>query len=524
MESAPEPVQSAPAETIYIVGGGIAGMCMAQRLVAHAKAAGNLIPAITIIDREPEVAQGSSKAYGGFISANSYETVNFSSGDEARKKLTTPYAQGGWAIRPNPTRAEQRFIDEVARQADLPDDEKAQARTLYHQFGYGCIDLWRQLMAENPHLAQACGFHYETGEQGGGILKIVTHDSGKALGINDDIAFLHATGGDGVHTRHANATEAREYFGSPPPTGQYVRQHGGQMNGRIFCRELAKQLRADGCDLKFMGQQEVVGIDYAHNVNRINGLQLRNTSTGAKKVVGDFTDRYVFATGPARPLWNDLGFTSPPVMGVCGTSITLPVPDALHQPLPTGPVKFVDRHGGPVLIPLKDEKGKQQLRVGGYTLFSGDQRPEIYQPCARHLLARQLALLQSTYPKLAENFVAMNLAGEQHNIAEYCGSWVGERPVTPDNHAIVGQLTRAQKAGESASPVLNGYLLTGLGAAGLLGMGAADILAQQMESPGPVQVPGITEPKQAETLLSMVSPERLAAFRAPLKAETRNRS
>jgi glycine/D-amino acid oxidase-like deaminating enzyme len=240
-------------------------------------------------------------------------------------------------------------------------------------------------------------------------------------------------------------------------------------------------------------------------------------SEGHESTLGSFTDRYVFAAGPANQLWGELGFSSPPIMGVAGTSLTVPIPDNFTGPRPTRPLKLVDEHGGPVIIPLVDSAGHRFVRVGGYTAFAGEQPPQKDAPYAYDFLNRQYAWLERMYPELAAHFVAHELGGDLQNLATYNGSWVGSRPVTYDNHALVGPVVRSFRPTEAPSNVENGWLATGLGAAGFLGIGVADILAQQVANPEAlVQVPGIVDPSESKRFMAMVDPARLERFRSPL--------
>lgn len=505
-------------ETTYIVGGGLAGIMLAYRLAVRAQQSGKAIPHITLIDRHAAPSSATSHAYGGFISANSYETITFSSSQQASKKLNTPWqSQGGWSTHTPPTESETRWMDEVIHLSDRPAHEKDSDRLLYHHFGYGCIQLWQELMHAHPKLAKDSGFNYTSGENRGGVLRIYEENCGKSP--EEDMAFLHKTGNDGLHTCRVSKEELSEYSDITnhyADSAQYVRQHGGNVNGDVVCKQMLGLLNQMGAKIEFMESTEVEGIEYAHNAPRINALKIKDAS-GKIKSIGKFTDRFVFATGPDQKLWKSLGFASSPVMGVSGTSLTVPIPDDFNGPKPMHPLKFLDQNGGPVIIPVNDAQGKKFVRIGGYTAFTGDRTPTSDDDFAQDFLLRQYQLLHKLYPELAERFLKDELQGNINNLSNYSGSWVGQRPVTADNHAIVGRQSIPEAHGRSAANAVdseNSYLLTGMGAAGLLSIGAADILAQQMDTSENIEVRGATNKQESSSILAMISPARLTTFMA----------
>lgn len=516
-------------DTLYIVGGGIAGVMVAYRTAMHCKERGEPVPPVVIIDQNPSIADGSSHAYGGFITANSYLTVDFSSAKKAQMQLGRHYvpdaqatdsAPRGWLTH-QPSAAEKRWINAVLDYSDRPDIEKTADKLRYHHFGYGCAAMWQELFDHHPDLKKASGFAYHSGEQTG-VLKIYDQGCGKDnVAINTDIDFLRHSGSDGVHTRTVDADEAAQYCPQIAALGEgtkYSMQHGGNVNGQALCHALLKQMKQEGCDVSFLPETEVRGVDYSNNANRIAGLRVH--SEGKERILGSFTDRFVFASGPASKLWSELGFGSSPIMGVAGTSLTVPISDDFHGPRPTRPLKLVDEHGGPVMIPMVDAKGDSFVRMGGYTAFAGEQAPQKDATYARDFLNRQYAWLKRMYPELAAHFLLHELAGNLDNLPAYSGSWAGCRPVTCDNHAVVGPVQRAFRAGEAPSSVDNGWLAAGLGAAGFLGIGVADIVAQQLVNPDtPVKVPGITNTAESKQFMGMVDSTRLEPFRSPLPAQ-----
>lgn len=503
----------------YIVGGGIAGVMLAYRLAVHAEQSGEPMPHITIIDRNTNPAAETSHAYGGFISANSYETITFPSGRQAAKKLNLPWqASGGWSTHTPPTASETHWINEVIRQSDRPSHQKASERILYHHFGYGCIQLWQNLMSSHPQLAKDSGFNYTSGNNQEGVLRIYEENCGKSA--QEDVDFLKHTGSDGEHSHQVSAEDLASYpeitrhYGD---SAQYVLQHGGNVNGHVVCQQMLQTLKAMGATVNFMDSTEVEGIEYSHNSPRINTLRIKDAS-GVQRTLGKFTDRFVFATGPDQKLWKSLGFTSSPVMGISGTSLTVPIPEDFRGIKPTRALKFLDRHGGPVMIPVRDLNGKEYVRMGGYTAFTGDKLPTNDDDFVKEFLLRQYELLHKLYPELAERFLHDELRGNIENLTKYKGSWVGQRPVTADNFAIVGPqlIPQAKHQYDSqAQNSENSYLLTGIGAAGLLSIGAADILAQQMSGASQLSVPGATSQTETNAILEMISPTRLGAFQTP---------
>ena len=499
----------------YIVGGGIAGVMLAYRLAVRAQEHGMPMPHLVFIDRHAEMGKETSYAYGGFISANSYETVFFSSAEAAKKALKTRGDKaGGLAVYDSPSEPEKHWMSEVERLSDTNPTVKEKNRLLYYKFGYGCINLWKEFMDRYPQLAQQSGFHYESGANGDGVLRIYDPDAGKEP--DRDIAFLKETGGDGVHSRIAPPETLQAYRHVTEQYGdnaQYVVQHGGNVNGEVICTHIMKALQGMGAKVEFLKSVTVEGIQYSSNAPRINNLVVRDSE--GKKAIGAFTDRYVFATGPDQKLWNELGFASSPIMGVAGTSLTVPIPEDFTGNRPKRPLKLVQRKGGPVIIPVRDAEGNNFVRVGGYTAFTGDRDINTKDAFAVEFLKQQFELLNQFYPELARRFLRDELDGDLNNLPSYRGSWVGQRPIAPDNHAIVGSHI-VPKVNE---PSLNSYMLTGLGASGMLGIGAADILAQYMGDEKNIKVPGISSPEDTALFLSMVSPERLGAFRSPVRKD-----
>ncbi|MDX1974815.1 MAG: FAD-dependent oxidoreductase [Rickettsiales bacterium] len=515
-----------PKGTVYIVGGGIAGIASAYQIVKQSEVEHKAPPKIVILDRNPDIAQGASQAYGGFITANSYLTVDFANAEQARSKLETPYigdqeAAGqahtrGWALKTKPSATETHWINAVAQCADRPN--KKEQELVYHRFGLSCAAEWEAFFKENPKLADQCSFHFSDGEKPGeGILKIYEPNSDTAK-IPKDIAFLKKVGGAAAHTRQISPEEAQTYC--PAITTQseqygdkatYVVQHGGNMNGHVFCKEMLAYLKGK-TDIEFIANKDVSQIHYGKNSGDITGIEIEDTHTKEKQALGSFNDNFVFASGPDTELWKQLGFTSPPVMGVAGTSLTVPVPDELADTMLKNPLKFVDQYGAPVMIPLKGNDGKAYIRVGGYVAFSGEDRVKPTDPFAQDFLKRQLHLLEKLYPELAKHFVEHELHGDVGNLANYAGSWAGRRPVTPDNYAIVDHIPGPDKR---ACP--NGYILTGHGAAGLLAMGTADILAQMIagKERSDVSLPGLSA-DDTQQLLAMTSTQRLQHFQQSL--------
>lgn len=505
---------------VYIIGGGVAGIATAYRIALRAEEAGHSPPGITVIDRNPEVAQGVSQAYGGFLTANSYKTVDFASPEEARARLATPYVPdaqrppstpAGWAVSPRPTPAERRWIDAAAENAGHDAAQREADEITYHRFCLSSIRQWRDFCTENPDFAEACSFRYGSNAAGDdGILKIFTPGTDFSRFAKEK-AFLGKVGGDAANSRELPPSEAAARCDAAHAAygeeALYATQHGGNINGQVFCRKMLDHLREKGCDITFLGEQEVTEVRYGGNSGAIQGLTLAGAD-GRERKVGGFADRYVFATGADQSVWGKLGYGSSPVMGVAGTSLTVPFdPDISATPL-----KFVDRHGGPVMIPLRDGDGKPCMRMGGYTAFSGEAQVDTHQDFARDFLQRQFDLFATLYPQQAQHFVENELGGDLGNLPHYAGSWAGTRPVTPDNHAIVGQLP-----GPGGDGCPNGFIVTGLGASGLLAMGAADMVAQLMDgaSRDGIALPGL-ERGEARQVARMTDLARLEPFREPL--------
>ncbi|MBX9726990.1 MAG: hypothetical protein K2X09_06970, partial [Rickettsiales bacterium] len=149
--------------------------------------------------------------------------------------------------------------------------------------------------------------------------------------------------------------------------------------------------------------------------------------------------------------------------------------------------------------------------------FTGDRTPTTDDDFAHDFLLRQYHLLHKLYPELAERFLKNELHGDINKLSNYSGSWVGQRPVTADNHAIVGRQSIPEAHGRGAVNVVdseNSYILTGMGAAGLLSLGAADILAQQMDTSENIEVRGAANKQESSSILAMISPNRLTTFMA----------
>ncbi|HEU5048619.1 MAG TPA: FAD-dependent oxidoreductase [Rickettsiales bacterium] len=496
---------------VYIVGGGVAGLATAYKLTEQARASGEPVPEITIIDRNADVAQGSSQAYGGLLTANSYLTVDFPRADEARTRLSTPYipdaqrnegVASGWALH-DATKDETRWVEQVVKSADRPPEVRRADETVYHRFGLSSIHDWERFCQENPEFASACSFRYSSGEGQSGILKIYADGTGTKFEKDRD--FLQGVGGDAQFCRQLNQDEAHAYCPAAVDAyGQdalYCSQQGGNINGQAFCTKMLEHLKAQGVKINFVGGQEVENIEYGGNSGDITGLQLKSQD-GRTSHVGSLDDRYVFATGPDQAIWQKLGYRSSPIMGVGGTTLTVPVAEEkLHIPL-----KFVDKHGGPVMIPINDNEGKPCVRVGGYTVFSGAKDVSTSEPFAIDFLTRQYEMFEKLYPDQAHAFLRDQLGGDIANLSHYSGSWAGIRPVTPDNHAIVDRIPGCS----------NGVVVAGLGAMGALAMGAADMAAQLLGGAerDDLTVKGMS-PSDTADLLRMTSIDRLEVFRTP---------
>lgn len=500
---------------VYIIGGGVAGLATAYKLYEQARTTGTPAPEITIIDRNADVAQGSSQAYGGLLTANSYLTVDFPHADEARARLSTPYVPdaqrtegmtSGWALH-DATKDEKRWIEEVVESAERPADVRRADETVYHRFGLSSIHEWEQFCNENPDFAAACSYRYSSGEGQSGILKIYADGTGPKF--EKDRSFLQGVGGDSQFCKELNQDEARAYCPAAVDAyGQdalYCSQQGGNINGQAFCKKMLDHLQAQGVRINFVGGQEVENIEFGANSGDITGLRLLDEG-GRTSHVGSLDDRYVFATGYDQGIWQKLGYRSSPIMGVAGTTLTVPVAEEQLDI----PLKFVDKHGGPVMIPIKDGEGNPCVRIGGYTAFSGVKDVSTAEPFAEDFLRRQYDLLEKLYPDQAHAFLRDQLGGDLANLSSYSGSWAGVRPVTPDNHAVVDKIPGCG----------NGIVVAGLGAMGALAMGAADMATQLLAGVerDDLTVKGMTPSDNAE-LLRMTAIDRLEVFRSPTHAQ-----
>jgi D-amino-acid dehydrogenase len=399
---------------IVVLGGGVIGVSTAWALLRQGAD-------VTLVERQPDVAQETSFANAGQVSPG-YSTPWAAPGIPLKALKWLFQTHAPLAFRPDGSVFQWRWM--AAMLANCSADRYAvnkERMMRLSEYSRDCLRAWR---AET-------GLAYDARTQG--TLQLFRTQAQLDAAARD-VAVLQACGVPFELLDAAGVNQAE-----PALAKAQVSISGGLRlpndetgDCHLFTRQLAERASALGLKLRLSCSAQSL----VREGDRVTGLQLAS-ATGAP---GErlLADAVVLAAGSySRDLLKPLGLDIP-VYPVKGYSLTMPLSDASLAPQST----VLDETYKIALTRLGD-----RLRVGGMAELAGfDVR----------LNPRRRATLEKVTREL---FPGGDLAQAQF--------WTGLRPMTPDGTPLVG-----------ATPLAGLYLNTGHGTLGwTMACGSAQLLA-----------------------------------------------
>ncbi len=399
---------------IVVLGGGVIGVSTAWALLRQGAD-------VTLVERQPDVAQETSFANAGQVSPG-YSTPWAAPGIPLKALKWLFQAHAPLAFRPDGSLFQWRWM--AAMLANCSTDRYAvnkERMMRLSEYSRDCLRAWR---AET-------GLAYDARSQG--TLQLFRTQSQLDAAARD-VAVLQECGVPFELLDVAGVNQAE-----PALAKAQVSISGGLRlpndetgDCHLFTRQLAERASALGLKLRLSCSAQSL----VREGDRVTGLQLASPiGTPGERLLADAV---VLAAGSySRDLLQPLGLDIP-VYPVKGYSLTMPLTDASLAPQST----VLDETYKIALTRLGD-----RLRVGGMAELAGfDLR----------LNPRRRATLEKVTREL---FPGGDLAQAQF--------WTGLRPMTPDGTPLVG-----------ATPLAGLYLNTGHGTLGwTMACGSAQLLA-----------------------------------------------
>jgi len=399
---------------IVVLGGGVIGVSTAWALLRQGAD-------VTLVERQPDVAQETSFANAGQVSPG-YSTPWAAPGIPLKALKWLFQAHAPLAFRPDGSLFQWRWM--AAMLANCSTDRYAvnkERMMRLSEYSRDCLRAWR---AET-------GLAYDARSQG--TLQLFRTQSQLDAAARD-VAVLQECGVPFELLDVAGVNQAE-----PALAKAQVSISGGLRlpndetgDCHMFTRQLAERASALGLKLRLSCSAQSL----VREGDRVTGLQLASPIGAPGERL--LADAVVLAAGSySRDLLQPLGLDIP-VYPVKGYSLTMPLTDASLAPQST----VLDETYKIALTRLGD-----RLRVGGMAELAGfDLR----------LNPRRRATLEKVTREL---FPGGDLAQAQF--------WTGLRPMTPDGTPLVG-----------ATPLAGLYLNTGHGTLGwTMACGSAQLLA-----------------------------------------------
>ncbi|MEM1424989.1 MAG: FAD-dependent oxidoreductase [Cyanobacteria bacterium P01_H01_bin.130] len=497
--------------TVYIIGGGIAGLLVAQTLVAASNEAKGAVPwaRIAIVERGERPGMGLTQGNGRSLTATEGLVAAGMTPAALDRALVTPLDQGGYAY-PGfvPTAEDQTAMGNYAAglraiAADIDNRDLSLVR-----FGLANLTQWQAWASQYPDLAAASGFYLNE------KLRIYGGAQAQTRAIAE-VDRLNQAGPDCGWEKPGRLASYRDALAFDPameaylaPRSNAAQQFEGaltlQPGGAIHVGRLVEKLTAT---LLASGQVAL------HTQARVRGIQWRSPGAGMERIIGGLllegntpqklgtaNDWYVFATG-FDGLLHQSGAIAAPLFPVAGTSITLQLPESESRATnganganaaSTGFPQHAwkqDTLGPLVFSPTFDTViNRWILRVGGFKFYpgTGDAHPalDLNHPGARwaihHQIHQAIAFLPDVVPQLLNGIIPSDRdpngdwitgnGAKLEALQDILNPWIGLRPLYADGMAALGPFAT------------NGYAISGTGSWGLSsGIGNAALIGQWLQ-------------------------------------------
>lgn len=366
---------------VVVLGAGVAGVSSAYYLATQGCK-------VTLIDRAPEAAEGTSKANGGQLAYSFVDAL-------AQPSLLT--AIPGLLLGKDPAMRVKPFATPSMIGWGLSflaqcTSSRARNNTL------AVLKLAQQSAKSLSELRVQTGIDFGFARAGKVMLLPVGSD------LDATRRSIAAKKAQGCESSLLTMGEVRERF---PALGHFPLEYGGALfapddevgDARVFTQKLAAWLK----------QTHNVACRFSENVNRI-GIQ-NGRATGVQTDAGPITaDAVLVCLGSqSAQLLADCGVRAP-IYPLRGYSVTLPSGSAVPK------VSVTDMQRRIVFSSLNG-----RIRIAGLADFVGDDHSRD-QRRIRHLL--------STAQKIAPDYANYNV--------EDIDPWAGDRPMTADGRPLVG--------------------------------------------------------------------------------------
>ncbi len=483
-----------------IVGGGAVGVYTAYEVARQHQVLHGEKARIVIVDMHESVGQEISGKHAASLTA--LEAVAGGPCNEHFGRGFDGIAEGCWLQDAGVLSDRERaFYNAMTMGAMHPLEERMKQTRTQLLLGMASMQEWQKFMAEHPDIAKQCFFQFR-GVSEGGKIRILKNSLGKAdaavfvemyKSIGVEIEFVDAKEAAAKATQYEPALVHADFVQDASRTPAcFVREPGGSMDPRLFCEAMLAMLQKEH-DVKFLGNTEITGVRFGGNSDEIIGLV-----TKSGEIVGDFSSKYVFATGAGK--FPDIRI--PSVMGVAGVTITIPItPEMVAQNIPCPKRSFkLSTEAGPISVSvLIGEDGTGEIRVGGLRSFSGEKRwgldHDFVQWGIRTLIAETEKILPEVIQYTKEHM-------GKHALEDTFGAWTNRRPTTPDMMPIVGHLLN--KNGEQ---IKNGFVNGAHASGGTSISPLCAALVARLALEENIKLPGLTE-RDAQAVAASLDPAR----------------
>ncbi|MGD1939580.1 MAG: FAD-dependent oxidoreductase [Cyanophyceae cyanobacterium] len=497
--------------TVYIIGGGVAGLLTAQSLLKEIADGATPWSQVVIIERAEQLGTGLTQGNGRSLTATEGLVAAGMKPDELERSLATPLEKGGYAY--------PGFVATPADQAQM-DDYAAGLRAIASdivnrdlslvRFGLATLTQWQSWAQECPKLAEKSGFYISE------KLRIYGGKRAKRRAIAE-VSRLNNAGADCGWDNPGQVVTYQDALDFDPAMGAYLEsrldgdrqfdgaltlQPGGAIHVGRLMEELTQSLLATN-RVSLCTNTHVQDIQWrspAQGLHRqITGLTVKTFGGqhSGCRTLGTAEDAYVFATG-FDDLLHRSGAIAAPLFPVAGTSITLVLPPAI----PNTSVKSFPQRAwkqdvlGPLVFsPTFDTVlDRWILRVGGLKFYPGanNEPPlDFEHPGVQWAIAQQIQQAMAFVPKVMGNLLGAEFNGKTFVAAadwmplkDKINPWAGLRPLYSDGMAALGPFAS------------NGYAISGTGSWGLSsGIGNGALITQWLRgvSGERLTLPGIPD-------------------------------
>ncbi|MEM9770332.1 MAG: FAD-dependent oxidoreductase [Cyanobacteria bacterium P01_D01_bin.73] len=479
--------------TIYIIGGGIAGLLTAQALLRDM--VGDRLPysRVVIVERAGNLGLGLTRGNGRSLTATEGLVAAGMMPAEVERALVTPLERGGYAY-PGfvPTAADRAQMDGYTAGLQAIATDIANRDLAMVRFGLATLTQWQQWAKDCPDLAAKSGFYLSE------KLRIYGGKRARERAIAE-VERLNQAGTDCGWLTPGRLVTYRDALGFDPAMEAYLGarlddddqfagaltlQPGGAIHVGRLVEALTRQLLAT----------KRVSL---HTETQVQDIQWRSPGTGLDRRIAGLTvapigdhlknkvpggtlgtpqDQYIFATGFDNLLHRS-GAIAAPLFPVAGTSITLVLPPKSATPSAKA---FPQRawkqdHLGPLVFsPTFDTVlNRWVLRIGGFKFYPGaNGRPplDFNHPGVQWAIAQQIQQAIAFMPDTMAQLLGQDNIAPQADwtyLKDKINPWAGLRPLYADGMAALGPFAS------------NGYAISGTGSWGLSsGIGNGALIVQ----------------------------------------------